>query len=892
MMAPRIPIVLSFSKITAADLPLVGGKGANLGEMTQAGFPVPAGFCITTNAFQQFIAAYPDAEHMYQELKSLDPGDVTAVRRVGAHIRTELASIPIPDIVREAILSTWQETGREHHYAVRSSATAEDLPGASFAGQQDTFLNIQGEADLLDSVRRCWVSLFTDRAIIYRQRNHFGHRNVYLSVVVQRMVPAEGSGILFTADPVSGHRHTASIDASYGLGEALVAGFINPDSYKVDRRTGRIIDRQIGDKQLAIRPLPGGGTTRETITGDARTRPALTDVQVLELVQIGNRIEQHYGRPQDIEWCLAGGQFFIVQSRPITTLFPLPEPRPDDDAFRIYFSFGHVQVMTDAMLPMGRSVIRILLPFGKSSRPLAENPYLCTAGGRLYVDLTPLLHARLPRHLFPRFLSVAEPLSAQIIRDLVHRREFKERPPQVGGRSWDVVRWFFPFYREMMLNLLWRRPEGMLATINQYIANRVAHVQAQLAAAPPGAARLRRAHQILGDIFAGEVLDIAPYVFSGFLAQLLLLRIARRYGAGLDAEATMRGLSGNVAIEMDLAVGDLADKARQSPALVALLQAGEAEAAFQAAASLPDAQPFWADWQQFIRQYGMRGPSEIDISRPRWSENPDSLLRMITGSLSNAEPGAHRRHQQRMEAAGEAAAARLETRLRRGLLGPVRVKLVRRLLRVGRNLAPMREHPKFFIIQVFGLLRTAILEAGEILHGQSRLCAAAEVWFLNLPELIAVLEDETANPRQMIAQRQAEMAHYQQLTPPRVITSDGEIPVAAHIRANIPAGALAGSAVSTGVVEGIAHVVLDPTQETLQPGEILVAPFTDPGWTPLFINAAGLVMEVGGLMTHGSVVAREYGIPAVVAVPEATTRIQTGQHLRVHGDAGYVEILN
>jgi pyruvate,water dikinase len=343
---------------------------------------------------------------------------------------------------------------------------------------------------------------------------------------------------------------------------------------------------------------------------------------------------------------------------------------------------------------------------------------------------------------------------------------------------------------------------------------------------------------------------------------------------------------------MDLAVGDLADAARQSPELVALLQAGETEAALQTAEADPKAQLFRQTWQQFLDTYGMRGPSEIDISRPRWRDDPSSVLRMVAGSLGYAEPGAHRIHHRQMAAAGVAAGKRLETAVHHGLLGALKAKLVRRLVRVGRNLAAVREHPKFLLIQLFGLVRSTILESGQILHDQHRLNTAEEVWYLTLPELIATLENKADDPRPRIAQRQADLVRYRKLTPPRIITSDGEMPTASHSHTGIPEGALAGSAVSAGVVEGIARVVLDPTKETLNPGEILVAPFTDPGWTPLFINAAGLVMEVGGLMTHGSVVAREYGIPAVVSVTEATKRIQTGQCVRVHGDGGYVEILN
>lgn len=891
-MSRAAPLILSFDSIDSSHLPLVGGKGANLGEMTQAGFPIPAGFCVTTDAFQQFISACPESDAFYAMLEALQSDDVASVRQVGKKVRAALIAVHIPKAIRDAVLAAWQESGIEQSYAVRSSATAEDLPDASFAGQQDSFLNVRGAEALLDSVRRCWVSLFTDRAILYRIKNGFNHRDVSLSVVVQRMVLPDVSGILFTADPVSGRRHIASIDASYGLGEALVAGLVNADLYRVDKRSGELVESKIGDKELAIRPLPDGGTFQERIYGVNRKRAALTEPQAIQLAEIGTRIERHYGRPQDIEWCIQNGQIFIVQSRPITTLYPIPHPTPDDAVLRVYFSFGHAQVMTDPISPMGISLWRILFPFGKVNQPLAQNPYMLPAGGRIFIDMTPLLHRPVPRHIVLTFLTAAEQLSATLLWRVSGRDEFKTRRPSRPVTGWQMARWMLPLIGRGMLNLWWRPPEKTTDRLNARSAQIVAESRALLEAAPPGAARLHRAQELLGTIFLGEAIHFVPFVMSGIIAQQLLLRLAKRVGLKRDAEATMRGLSGNVTTEMDLAVGDLADAARQAPQLVARLQSGEMEAALHIAATDNAARPFWQAWRRFLDAYGMRGPSEIDIARPRYRDEPSSVLRMVAGSLGHTRPGAHRAHHEAMKTQGEAAGERLAAALSRGPLGWFRTRLVRRLIRVGRNQATVREHPKFFLIQHFGLVRSALLEAGQILRDQNRLESVDDIWMLTLPELIAILEDETAAPRDLVAARQLEMAHFGKLTPPRIILSDGETPTAIHNRLNIPEGALAGSAVSAGIVEGVAHVVLDPTKETLNPGEILVAPFTDPGWTPLFINAAGLVMEVGGLMTHGSVVAREYGIPAVVSVPEATRHIQSGQIIRVNGDGGFVELLN
>ncbi|MGB0387806.1 MAG: phosphoenolpyruvate synthase [Ardenticatenaceae bacterium] len=905
-----VPYVLPFSAIRARDLPHVGGKGANLGEMSGAGFPVPPGFCVTTSAFRAFMAACEEADALYGALEGLEPNDVEATRVVAQEVRTRLGEVPIPSDVAAAVVAAWQEAGSEEAYAVRSSATAEDLPDASFAGQQDTYLNVRGEAALLEKVRDCWVSLFTDRAILYRAKNGFSHREVFLSVVVQRMVFPEVSGIMFTADPVSGNRQTVSIDASYGLGEALVSGLVSADLYKIDKRTLKSgtrpqsdqIEVQVADKHMAIRPLPEGGTTHEQLTGEARLARVLSDEQVIALAEIGQRIESHYGKPQDIEWCLVGAnpsgrpRIYIVQSRPITSLFPLPEPRPTDGTLHVYVSFNHAQVMTDPMPPMAHAIWRLLFPFGKSD-PNEYNPYMLSAGGRLYVDPSPMLHLPLPRRAFPKVLEMADKLIADGVREVIKRDEFRQGAAKGATRMSRIGHWLLPLLAQAQARLWKHAPEGATEELSAKIDEYIKEVQARLEAAQPGAERLKVARNILGSVFVEGALPMPPYLAAGFMARLLLSRMTEGYGDPKDIDILVQGLSGNVTTEMGLEVGDLADVARQSPALVEHFRLHDATTALQTAAQVEGGAAFLAAWEGFMTRYGMRGPSEIDISRPRWREDPSSLLQIVVGNLRQEKSGVHRAKHRELLAASEAAGERLVAAAQHGPLGFLRGRIARRLVRVARNQLAIREHPKFLLIRTLGLVKEAILEAAQLLQQAGRIDELDDIWYLDLIELIDVLEQPTeevrpySDPVRRIAQRQAQMARYREMSPPRVMTSDGEIPVVKHSGENVPEGALPGNPVSTGIIEGIAKVVLDPTTELLTPGEILIAPFTDPGWTPLFINAAGLVMEVGGLMTHGSVVAREYGIPAVVGVLNATKLIQSGQKIRVNGDLGYVEIL-
>ncbi|MEZ4867241.1 MAG: phosphoenolpyruvate synthase [Caldilineaceae bacterium] len=889
------PLVLPFTDINAHDLPLVGGKGANLGEMTQAGFPVPPGFCVTTVGFQRFMANCPAADELYATLERVRADDLNQARAVGEEVRSRLAAVPIPAEVRAAILAIWQEQGEEYAYAVRSSATAEDLPDASFAGQQDTYLNIRGAEHLLENVKRCWISLFTDRAILYRTQNGFDHRDVLLSVVVQRMVMPEVSGILFTADPVSGHRQIATIDASYGLGEALVSGIVSADLYKVDKRTQQELDAVIADKQLAIRPLPEGGTVQVKLEEPERSARVLTPAQTVALATLGSRIEAHYGKPQDIEWALAGGELYVVQSRPITSLYPIPQPSLARETPHVFVSFSHAQVMTDPMPPLARTLWRVTFPFGKPPDTETEyNPYLASAGGRLYIDPTPMLQRAFPRRVLPKLLENADPLIAQTVREVMARPEFQSRTNDDQDKATirGMAQWFRPVITGVLTNLLWRQPEGRAEAASHWLDRYEAEVAARLHAAEAGAPRIAVACQVLGHLMAEVVDHMLPAVASGILARALLIALLKERADPEDLNAILRGLTGNVTTEMDLRVGDLADVARQSPAVVAHLTNEPATTVLSTLAEVAGGPAFLTALDEFLTDYGMRGPSEIDISRPRWRDDPTPLLQVIIGNLQHSASGSHRQHHAALAREGEAAAERLVTAARTGWLGPMRSRFVNRLTRVVRNLLPLREHPKFLLIRVIGEVRTVVLEAAAALVKQGRLEQVEDVWYLELLELADVLRNRADDPRPRVAQRKTEHVRAWSLTPPRVITSDGEIPIVHLTRDDLPAGALPGNPVSGGVVEGIARVVTDPTREVLAPGEILVAPFTDPGWTPLFINAAGLVMEVGGLMTHGSVVAREYGIPAVVGVLEATQRIQSGQRIRVHGDQGYVEILD
>ena len=882
------PLVLTFSEIHAGDLLLVGGKGANLGEMSHAGFPVPPGYCVTTHAFQHFIAGCAEGESLYKRLETLTDKEVESVRRVGQYVRQTLMGVAIPVEVRDAVKQAWQEQGADRAYAVRSSATAEDLPEASFAGQQDTYLNIIGETALLDAIRRCWVSLFTDRAILYRIQNNFPHRQVQLSVVVQQMIMAETSGILFTADPVTGHRHTLTIDASFGLGEALVGGLVTPDTYRVDKRANAILDRQIADKKLAIFADEHGGTRQELLSAGQREQTVLTDDQVLDLAEMGSKIEAHYNHPQDIEWAIANGQTFLLQTRPITSLYPIDGLRSPDGSLHIYMSMGHQQSMLDAMAPLSLSALQVVVPIGHEENQF-ENLYIRTSGGRIFADLTlPLRHPVLRRMMFG-LLSQLDALAPEAARQLIRRSEFQHS---------QRLRLNLAFYKGVLnivrrvLRALWKRDlNGFVEETNALMDDYISAVANSLEAYPQGKVQLEAVLDIMPEFFP-FFLNWVPETAAGIAATRILPRLARKYLTADELEALTLGIPGNVVNEMNLAIGDLADLARRSPQLTESFKhlGTDGKQWLEQAAQLEGSPPFMVAWGDFLSRYGSRGPSEIDIAKPRWYEEPLPVLRVIAEFL-NGEGGRHRAHNQSLVTGREASIQILRTKAGTGFLGKARLRVINRLYHVMSETGGMREHHKFMMIRLLAVIKELIKSNASQLVAVKKLEQPDDIWFLTWVELLTQYDDPDTDWNRVVDQRRAALERHQRRTPPMIISSDGEGPVVHYQADDAPAGALLGNPVSPGVVEGTVHIIRDPQLETLAHGEILVAEFTDPGWTPLFINASGLILEVGGALTHGAVVAREYGIPAIVGVRDATKTLQTGQQVRVDGNRGVIEIL-
>lgn len=874
---------VNLDRVNRTHLPIAGGKGANLGELRQAGFPVPPGFCITTSVYDAVVGQSARMDSFYEKLSLLKAEDNEEIRSLSQRMRQHIIGLPIPDEMIEDILGAWREMGGDPVAAVRSSATAEDLPTASFAGQQDTFLNVRGERQLFEAIRQCWSSLFSERAIAYRINSGFDHRSVRLAVIVQRLIVPDVSGVMFTADPITGNRRVISIDASFGLGEALVSGLVNPDLYQV--RQGEIVKKQISCKQSAVCTLAEGGTAVEGIPEQKQKEQALSDEEIVTLARLGERIQAHYGSEQDIEWCLSGGQFYIVQARPITSIFPIP--KASDDGLHIYFSFGHIQMMTDAMSPAGMSIWqtpreRAFVGEGRVE-PLVE------AGGRLFMDATRSLQDSLARKVTLQMIGKMDALIASAARQILDRFPVKEK----SSSDWEGLDEMLPrLATQVLKDMLEGEGQAAYKEVEDG-ADHYVDICRQRLDECGGADKITYIHQnfeSLGHYLMGENFH---YMVASMVAQHLLELLAKWWNFdGGELITLNKSLPFNVTGEMGLELGDVADICRPYPELVAYLRNAAEDGFMEGLDGIAGGPEFKAAFAQWLERYGVRCPGEIDIMRTRWAERPYMLIPSIVGHLDSVKHGEHRERFRQGELEAERAAGRILSQVRSREDGAFKERIVSRLITVYRSFMGLREHHKFVLVRHLALYRKAVLELGDALAAQGVLPERDDIFFLALPEMKEILNGSfEEDVPSLIAARKESFKHYQRLQPPRVFTSEGEIIEGRLDGGDAPEGALIGLPVSPGIVEGRARVVLDPSTAALKEGEILVAPFTDPGWTPLFQQAKGLITEIGGMMTHGSVIAREYGIPAIVGVDRATMLIRDGALLRLDGTAGHVIVL-
>ncbi len=707
-------LVLGFQEMEKTQLLLVGGKGLNLGELSNIdGIHVPEGFCVTTAGYRKAIeqnAAYQD---LLDRLTMLKADDRDQIGEISRKIRQLISGAEIPADVVTAVTHYLSQLGAEHAYAVRSSATAEDLPHASFAGQQDTYLNIIGRDAILQHISKCWASLFTDRAVIYRMQNGFDHRHVYLAVVIQKMVFPQASGILFTTDPVTSNRKLLSIDASFGLGEALVSGLVSADCYKV--RGEEIVEKRIAAKKIAVYGRKEGGTESREIEPHQQNVQTLSEQQILELSRIGRQIEAYFGCPQDIEWCLADDTFYMVQSRPITTLYPIPEA--SDQENRVYLSVGHQQMMTDPIKPLGLSFFLLTTP-----APMR------IAGGRLFVDITARLASPVGREALINTMGNSEPLMKDAIMTIIEREDFIQTVPVDHKEARPANKGMPPAALEaaaepdpaIVLELI-NNTQASIEELKQNIVTKSGtelfdfireDIQLQL-------------KRILFDPRSSNVFMSAMEA-SAWINE----RMQEWLGEKNASDTLSQSVPHNITSEMGLALLDVADAIRPYPEVIAYLQHAKDDRFLDELVKFEGGQEAQAAIYSYLDKYGMRCNGEIDLTKTRWSERPITLVPMILSNVKNFEPNASRKkfEQGRQEALNKEQ--ELLERLKQLPDGEQKAKDTKRMIDVIRNFIGYREYPKYGMVSRYFIYKQALLKEAEQLVAAGVIQEREDIYYL------------------------------------------------------------------------------------------------------------------------------------------------------------------
>jgi pyruvate,water dikinase len=904
---------------------VAGGKGANLARLAGAGLPVPPGFLITTAALHDLLGAAGLGERIAAACRAADAGDPASFGLAAQAVGRLLDQVTIPHQLAEEVVegyrqltlavaasacdagrwggpaAPWPRAARTPRaprtragllpVAVRSSGTAEDLPEASFAGQHETCLNVRGEAALLAAVRRCWHSLWSERALAYRARRGYDPAAVGLAVVVQQMVPATAAGVLLTVNPLSGDRDEAVLNAAWGLGKAVVDGLLTPDTVVVRRSTGRILSAVVGDKAVET-TLTEEGTAEVAVAARRRRRAVLRPPQIAELIRLGDRTEACFGVPQDIEWAIAGERTWVVQARPATAL-PRAGPAPaagDDDwpvlderpatRFDLWTQTNVGEVWPHPVTPLTASgapaivgggvryALRGLDPSALDGIQWAKRFY-----GRIYYNEGALAHLLaqqlgLPATFIDGALGSRRGAGARLADDGL-------RPLRLLARLPFLVR---SAYGQMSTG---RELEKLFALVDRWVAE----------FQPPGLEPLSDAalwaeHQRWVERFMRVMTRYTEMSGASMAAYSLLERLTVRWcgHAGL-ARDLISGLAGIHAAEMGNKLWQLAAALRRLglDGIVLGENPGQALHRLREAA---EAGPVLALLDSFLDSYGHRCFNEGEWLHPRWAEAPEQVLEVVAGYLRSGGEGFPR--------AGEARRRREEAMASTaGRLGSLRRPAFHRLLTRTQHLVRLRDNGKHYYMKVSFPLRRIHALLGRRWTARGWLEQPADIFFLTIPDLERVIAAGSpraagVDPSSLVSARRRAFDGWFDVDAPDVIGPEGRAVTVASVP---PVGGrvLAGVAAGSGQARGPARIIHAPHEAgRLQPGDVLVIRATDPGWTVIFPLLGGLVVEVGGQLSHAAIAAREYGLPAVVNVRDATHRLRDGEIITVDGSAGWV----
>jgi pyruvate,water dikinase len=884
---PETKLVIPLAAIKDRDESAVGAKAIGLARMGSIGLSVPAGFCVTAAAYHEHLKCNHLMSRLAADTAKLADAAPTRRRDILAGIRQTIVAVPMADELVEKIRSRYK-TLKADRIAVRSSATAEDLPGHSFAGQHDTYLGITNIEDCIEGVKKCWASLWTERAYVYREKNGSDHLEVKMAVIVQLLVSADASGVLFTADPVTGRTDRVIVEATFGLGDLLVSGKVTGDRFVIHKKNIRILSRIIADKKIE-RILDGDGLlTEQEVPAEQSHKPSIDDKIARKLAKLAKKAEIRFGGPQDMEWALDGTEIFFLQSRPITTLGRTQLPRD----LWIWSNFLAQEVMPDVVTPVTKSLIDNvaadmfdpvfdILCIDRRGTPLydyfAGRAYFNASFWAAVIRYIP----GLKRYDFARFTGSNAAL-AKILEILKNVTE-DDLPEIKVGRTRFILK--LPILIAGILSCTPRKGQAILAETR---AKNKKWEHLDVAG--------MSTEQIVGccaEVITAfrDMLGYAPYLFATMISYFGLELVCEKWFSDTTyAGRLLAGVGDMNDAEAAMDLWQLAAKVHQSPQVErVILSELNWQSAIEKFMTIKGSDQFLKSWDEFMARHGHHCRGEIETYNRRWFETPDYILKLVrsylagidrTDPIQNYSEQTQRRRQ-------------LEEQCRRQLRNPVKRMLFNHLLVRSQASAVLRENIKSEVIKLVAGVRKLLVELGRKLHAGGVLAGSDDIFFLTFEEIgLVVGRLAEFDIRNVIAARRAEYDKWNLVTPPDVIVGgfDPDSYVPEEIKTD--SKALRGLAVSPGVATGKARVILRSDSNTLlEAGEILVAPFTDPGWTPYFLLAAGIVMDQGSILSHGSIVAREYGLPAVVNVGSATKIIKTGQTIQVDANQGIVRIL-
>ncbi len=850
---------------------LVGGKAFNLGKMISAGLPVPLGFCVTTTAFELFLALCPRRTELTTLLAQCSGDNVGGLSELSRRIRSCLTEVPVPEVVRNAVLSEGRELGADRSLAARSSATVEDAAGMSFAGQFESILNVRGADALPAAVRSCWLSLFSERALIYLARQRVPAEKVRMAVLVQEMVAAEHAGVVFTADPLTGTTDRFVVECVNGLGEGLVQGTVQPERMEVEKRTGRVL------------ALQGARSADKAVRA-----PMLSSAVLTRLCDLARQVERLFGSPQDIEWAQREGRVFLLQSRPITTKASV---RTWEDR-QVWTNVNTGETMPDVMTPMTWSMMQFLLEvvgplFRLVGADIRRAQPAGLVAGRFYFNANTSLAAIRPfSFLHKRLPDFARMLGGELVE--AYRQApltlLSEDLPDLGFR-WPryILSWPHQFY-VIITHSSRRRGRASLARFktrtDELVRRDVGGMSTQELA--------RMGVQWTQGMFKDA--DVLCLAMQG--AALPVFRKASRDWLG-DPGLRLRlfaALGGIPVAEAGLALWRLAVLAHTNSDTAAAVSSEAIWPAVRARVGRTEhGREFLAAWDAFMSEHGHHCRGEFELSNARWCETPDYILGLVRGYLRSLGRSDPLQNQRRLAQEREC----LIVQCRAQLKNPIKRWIFSCSLRRAQELTIHREQLKDLCIRRIAFVRRVLLVFGQRLCEQGRLAVRDDIFFLEVSELEPVATGNASfDWRERIASRRREYETNLKLNPPRVVNGRFDPNAPAWPVADAEAKHLTGIPVSPGIVTGPARVILRANdREHVLPGEVLIAPATDPAWSPYFITAAGVVVEQGGMLSHGSIVAREYGLPAVTNVASATRVIRTGDLVQVDGNRGCVSVL-